>query len=216
MTSTLSYLYFMPRCADPPASILIQWNRLLFEDFIPRAWSQLLDALSRTHPSVDIFTAWPTPQSFSKCGESVYWKSFTEDLLQIVLQEGLPVWPTVGGREYQPLENVLVASPEAPLEVLTALANVGMNVCGPLPDFLFHLVSSTAEWNHRILTPDSAADTLRVSGILSNTTIWLSAHRCRLHSATLSQRLPLQAPTRRRTLVSFSNTSSPRTTSATC
>ncbi|KAJ2928408.1 hypothetical protein H1R20_g8671, partial [Candolleomyces eurysporus] len=138
--------------------ILIEWNKLLFDVFIPRAWTHLLKTITIHSPTAPIFSAWPVAQHFTE-SDSAYWASFPRNVLNTVLEEDATVWP-VTQNGYKRLQEVFVARPSTSDEVIQALADTGMSVCRP-PDHLFRMIEALPKWNHRILTPERASTTLK-------------------------------------------------------
>lgn len=141
-------------------SILIEWNKLLFDVFIPRAWTHLLKTITIHSPTAPIFSAWPVAQHFTE-SDSAYWASFPKNVLDTVLGEDATVWPVTGRDAYKRLQDVFVARPSTSDEVIQALADTGMSVCRP-PDHLFRMIEALPGWNHRILTPERASTALKV------------------------------------------------------
>ncbi|KNZ76211.1 Sacsin [Termitomyces sp. J132] len=60
----------------PTRSISIEWNKLLFEEYLPKTWTCLLSMLTNTHcglPIQNVFDVWPPPQDADQLGDSGYW-----------------------------------------------------------------------------------------------------------------------------------------------
>ncbi|RXW22295.1 hypothetical protein EST38_g3559 [Candolleomyces aberdarensis] len=141
---------------------LIEWNKLLFDVFIPRAWTHLLRTLPKHAPTTPHFSAWPVTQHFTE-SDSAYWGSFPENVLDTVLEEeDATIWPVTGQDVCKRLQDVLLARPSTSDEVIKALADTGMSICRP-PDHLFRMMEALPGWNHRILTPERASTELRVN-----------------------------------------------------
>ncbi|KAJ2928409.1 hypothetical protein H1R20_g8672, partial [Candolleomyces eurysporus] len=146
--------------------ILIKWNKILFEDFIPRAWVYLLETLAGLGAPIDILSAWPAAQSFTKCGESVYWASFPENVLKYVIETGAAVWPALGQTNYKDLHNVFFVCSKINTGTPEALARQGLSICRP-PAHIFKMVSSS-NWSHQcILTPEHASAALQATSLPS-------------------------------------------------
>jgi sacsin len=141
-------------------SILIEWNKLLFDVFIPRAWFHFLNTITVHFRTTDIFLAWPVANHFTE-SDSAYWASFPKNVLDTVLEKGAAVWPVVGQDVYKRLEDVFVARPSTSGEVIQALADTGMSICRP-PKHLFHMIEALPMRDHCILTPERASTALRV------------------------------------------------------
>ncbi|RXW22308.1 hypothetical protein EST38_g3561 [Candolleomyces aberdarensis] len=139
--------------------ILIEWNKLLFDVFIPRAWYHLLEIIAIHSPTTHIFSAWPMAKHFTE-SDSAYWASFPKTLLDIVLENDATVWPVIRQDGFKSLQDIFVACASTSDEVLEALADTGMSVCRP-PEHLFCMIEASSEWNHRILTPERASTALR-------------------------------------------------------
>ena len=153
-------------------SILIEWNKLLFDVFIPRAWSNLLNAITTHFPTAHIFSAWPVAKHFSEF-DSAYWASFPKHVLDTVLANNAAVWPAIGQDVYKRLEDVFVAYPSTSDEVIQALADTGMSVCRP-PEHLFRMIEALPDWDYRMLTPERTSDTLRVLSYFFQLTLFLT------------------------------------------
>ncbi|KZT01862.1 uncharacterized protein LAESUDRAFT_815637 [Laetiporus sulphureus 93-53] len=115
--------------------LLIEWNRVLFQTFIPRAWAALLQSLAdRADFTGDIYSAWPPPQHQGYSGESVYWQGLPEQLISTVLQEKLRVWPlklSEANEEptvFAEMNEILVAEAAVEAELLQALARARLSI----------------------------------------------------------------------------------------
>lgn len=75
--------------------MLIRWNKLLFETFIPSAWAMLLSTLLDRDGIPDIFQAWPPLQSFVDGSDSEYRHTMPRDVLKAVLETDRAVWPVM-------------------------------------------------------------------------------------------------------------------------
>ncbi|KAJ2918885.1 hypothetical protein MD484_g1553, partial [Candolleomyces efflorescens] len=145
--------------------ILIEWNKLLFDIFIPRAWSQLLRTITLHFPRIDIFSAWPVAKHFTE-SDSAYWATFPQHVLNTVLENDVAVWPAIC-QGVKRLEDVFVASASISDEVVQALVDTGVSVCRP-PDHLFAMIMALPRCDHRILTPERASVALRGFSNLGN------------------------------------------------
>ncbi|KAJ2913096.1 hypothetical protein MD484_g7329, partial [Candolleomyces efflorescens] len=140
--------------------ILVQWNKILFKVFIPRAWTCLLNTLAELDTSIDILSAWPATQSFTKCGESIYWTSFPENVLKDVIETGAAVWPILEQNGYKDLHNVFFVCSKIKNGAPEALARQGLSICRP-PAHIFRLLSES-EWKDQcLLTPEHASAALQ-------------------------------------------------------
>ncbi|KAF6756618.1 hypothetical protein DFP72DRAFT_893244 [Ephemerocybe angulata] len=147
--------------------ILVEWNKILFETFIPRAWSQLLELLATEFPAVSIFSAWPASQSSARSGEAAYWQTLPFDVLKAILANRLPVWP-VTGQGYGRLSDVFIAPPELDISISNALASAGLNICAQVPKHIYEMIRDNHSTRDRVLTPKRAADALRGNIRVSN------------------------------------------------
>ncbi|KZT01859.1 uncharacterized protein LAESUDRAFT_686116 [Laetiporus sulphureus 93-53] len=128
--------------------LLIEWNHVLFQTFIPRAWAALLQSLAdRADFTDDIYSAWPPPQHQGYSGESVYWQGLPEQLLSTVLQEKLRVWPLRHSETdekptvFAEMNEILVAEAAVEAELLQALARARLSIMQPptyIGDMLKH------------------------------------------------------------------------------
>ena len=141
-------------------SILIEWNKLLFDSFIPHSWSLLLETIPIHFPTTPIFSAWPTAKDFTE-SDNAYWSSFPMKLIDTILETEAPVWPVVAHDVYKQPRGVFFARPSTSDEVIQALADLGMSICRP-PEHLFRMIETLPNWEHRILTPERTSYTLRV------------------------------------------------------
>ncbi|KAJ2918884.1 hypothetical protein MD484_g1554, partial [Candolleomyces efflorescens] len=141
--------------------ILIEWNKLLFDVFIPRAWLQLLKTITVHFPTTDIFSAWPVTKHFTE-SDSAYWASFSKNVLDKVVENHAAVWPVVNQDVHEQLKDVFVAGPGTSKDVIHALADTGMKICHP-PDHLFRMIEALPEGKRCVLTAECASTELRAS-----------------------------------------------------
>lgn len=92
--------------------LLVEWNRLIFTEWVPRAWASLLDHLvSRpsagpSKPTFDVFQAWPSLVS-SEDGDQGYWYPLPLRLLEEAADR--VVWRLHGRcSQYSTLNDALV------------------------------------------------------------------------------------------------------------
>ncbi|KAG6915771.1 hypothetical protein DXG01_009887 [Tephrocybe rancida] len=111
--------------------ISLEWNKLLFDEYLPRAWMYLLSLLAASKIQ-DIFAAWPPPQKSNQLGDSGYWEKLPENLVAHITQTGCRVWPVFGSAGvFCELGAVLVAGAGEPDRLLDALAATGMKITRP-------------------------------------------------------------------------------------
>ncbi|KAG8972492.1 hypothetical protein FRC05_009845 [Tulasnella sp. 425] len=153
---------------------LVEWNRVIFSEFVSRAWAALLDylvALSSADSSVqpcstiNVSEAWPGPVA-SQDGDQGYWYSLPSRLLEEAAHKA--VWPLHGKRsQFSALVDVLVEEKGervAPLGALEA-CNVRLVV---VPQRVFILIKTSA-FKKTILSPESSYPYIKKnSGILSD------------------------------------------------
>ncbi|EAU81709.2 hypothetical protein CC1G_02725 [Coprinopsis cinerea okayama7 len=144
--------------------LLVEWNKLLFDIFIPRAWGHLLSSLVQTQCGTDVFKAWPLAQSISWCGESIYWNNFPHNVLSSAIEQQAQVWPVHGSSplSHKILQGVFVATTATPTEVLDILSSLGFSITRP-PAYITQMLQSQDYSNRgvKFLTPDTAATELK-------------------------------------------------------
>ncbi|TFK35891.1 hypothetical protein BDQ12DRAFT_267709 [Crucibulum laeve] len=144
--------------------VFVEWNRLLFDTYIPQAWKTLLEVVTQTNKLGNIFHAWPPAQPRTLAGDSAQWQSFPLDLVCYVVTS--PVWPlqsTPGQVEavFGVLEDseVVVAGSDVPDTVLRPLSLVGIKITRP-PRYITNLLrQASVSCTH--LTPSVAHSLLR-------------------------------------------------------
>lgn len=146
---------------------MIKWNRLLFDNYIPRVWVTFLDTLANKDEADDIFLSWPTEQrSPATSGETVYWGSLPTRVFSFIASSGLAIWPVYRSSHprYRPLEELIISEPSIPTTVLQTLADIGLQFTCP-PQYIVDVIKSAEDSRFKILTPDEAHDALLVSFI---------------------------------------------------
>jgi hypothetical protein len=142
-------------------SILVEWNKLLFDVYIPQAWMCLLTTLVEEDALSEVFRAWPPTQG-NQIGDAGYWKDLPANLLQCIIKSKARIWPVVAPRQGPPcdcldLGSVVIAARNKPdLDVLQALATFGLKITSP-PAYIYELLDGIK------LTPKNAYDILLVS-----------------------------------------------------
>jgi sacsin len=113
-------------------SVLIKWNRLLFNHYIPQGWVYLLKTLAEEASCNDIFSAWPPYCSSITSGDGIYWQDILPRTFRIVVEAELKVWPKVsseGSRTYVDLKSsLIVAQGQVDADVLAVLAALGLTL----------------------------------------------------------------------------------------
>lgn len=148
----------------------MEWNQLLFDIYIPQAWSYLLTTLIEIDGLSEVFRAWPPAQGHQN-GDAGYWKDLPVALLKCIDGFCPAIWPVVAPHSgpscnYLDLGSVAVAAPEKPgLNVLQALAVFGLKIICP-PAYIYELLDGHC----MKLTPKSAHGILLVSHPCSSNT----------------------------------------------
>ena len=147
--------------------MVIEWNKLLFSEFIPRAWRFLLEVLVQADGIIDVFHAWPSKQPVALSGDTVYWQSLPSRVLHFVLSSSSPVWPVYSYHKNSPMEykvlDRLMTSQSAIREaVLRSLTTMGLELTRP-PAYLTDDIKKLADPRYVILTPETAHDALLVN-----------------------------------------------------
>ena len=140
---------------------MVEWNKVLFEDFIPKAWARLLEVLTTDDRLTEVFRAWPPSQPKATCGDSLAWRTFPSSVFQQIISSKLAVWPVYGASAFRPLESVLVAPPAIKEEIVATLSSVGFEITRP-PGYIVDIIIAQ-EYSKVILTPKVAHMTLLVS-----------------------------------------------------
>lgn len=152
--------------------MLIRWNGLLFDHYIPQAWKLMLESLASSKKEIDIFTVWPPSQGSATSGEAVYWHSLPSHLLDYLTSSTSSTWPLYVPRKsvsptvkYLPLHLLITAEPSTSLNVLDALSLMGLHILRP-PLYIYSLIKNTEKF--RVLTPEVAHEALLVSLSISH------------------------------------------------
>ncbi|KAJ7280333.1 hypothetical protein C8J57DRAFT_1175059 [Mycena rebaudengoi] len=140
-------------------SVLVEWNRILFESFLPRTWAALLKVLLQDDHLTDVFRAWPPAQSVVFGGDNAYWQTLPAKLLACIVASKAEVWPVVAGSKqasishFADLGSALIAPSAVDETTLRALANAGLRVT-QLPDYILQLLSNSVKYT--LLSPTVA------------------------------------------------------------
>ena len=137
------------------SSLKVQWNRMLFEQFIPQAWSRLIEEMIYRELVPDIFTIWAPERSSGEI-ES-YYEKLPGQLVSFLLAANSAVWPVYDPQnppQFRSLDTLVVASPAERECVLQALAKVGVSFTRP-PKYIFELLSKSSR-KLSILNPEMA------------------------------------------------------------
>jgi hypothetical protein len=139
----------------------VEWNRVLFDTFIPSAWAHLLPVLIGDNLG-DIFQAWPQSQTLAVTGDARLWERLPVLLLEEVGRRQSAVWPTLGGtRRHLSFNDVAIAADTEDEATLNALTAAGL-VITRIPTYIVDLLRHSQLF-HMMLTPLNAHDLLCVS-----------------------------------------------------
>ncbi len=144
-------------------SIKVQWNHLLFELFIPKAWKVVLENLVSQNLVSDVFRFWPPQQNAGEV--QTYCSLLSEKLLDVLITTGSAVWPVYSAQsttlaEFRRLESLVVVAQTIPKSVLDALTSMGLSLTLP-PKYIFELIGKSPR-NPMILSPEVAHSLLLV------------------------------------------------------
>ncbi|KAF9267247.1 hypothetical protein L218DRAFT_895575 [Marasmius fiardii PR-910] len=144
--------------------VLLEWNDLLFNVYLPKLWSCLFQVLSGNAMSSLMLQAWPKPQPDVTCGDSFNWKGLPRKLAEEVVIGGYKIWPAVNGHDCFSLKEIFLLSENSRehLSMLLILANAGINV-SQIPQHLYELLSDLHKEHADItlLEPYSLAEHLK-------------------------------------------------------
>jgi len=147
------------------SSLLVEWNRIVFTEFAPRAWAELLRLLV-LRSAVNVFDAWPSVSGNNVVGDAVYWQNLPSKLLTRIAQE--EIWPVnnsdvvrLGQLKGQDHSTKLLVAPQMDNAVLLhALGQCQIYTTSP-PDHLYRLIAT--EFNINIMSPKTVYLKLQVS-----------------------------------------------------
>ncbi|KAF5350096.1 hypothetical protein D9756_009164 [Leucocoprinus leucothites] len=134
----------------------VEWNRLLFDTYVPRAWAILLEVLVRKDHIPNIFVAWPNAQVDIQSGDAVYWKKMPAHVAEHALE--LDVWPISGTNppSYQRISSLIVEERSTELEgVVAALVRTGVQITR-LPQYLTEIIVENYMNSIKVLSPEIA------------------------------------------------------------
>ncbi|KAK7696314.1 hypothetical protein QCA50_000968 [Cerrena zonata] len=135
--------------------LLPEWNRVLFDVYIPRTWSVLLTYLSRhIGDSLSIYNAWPpTPQDASG-GDPEYWNNLPVNVLLETIRVDAAIWPCIpeGVHCFSSRSEVLFGTEITPY--VSTLSDAGVYITVPPPHIvdMIRNVGEECVW----LSPQSA------------------------------------------------------------
>ncbi|KAF8330997.1 hypothetical protein F5887DRAFT_76594 [Amanita rubescens] len=140
--------------------VLIKWNSLLFDYYIPQAWSHLLKTLAEDAACKDIIRSWPPYCLSIMAGDGLYWQNILQATLNFAIRSGLAIWPKVSDtnttRYVDLTSSLVVATGELDPDVLIALSRVGLTLVQLPKTHIQFLDDSITK-----LTPHVARDQIR-------------------------------------------------------
>ncbi|KAF8344477.1 hypothetical protein F5887DRAFT_1075526 [Amanita rubescens] len=152
--------------AGSDTDVLIKWNSLLFDYYIPQAWTYLLKILAEDAICQDIFSSWPPYRLSITSGDGLYWQNILQATFHLVVNSRSVIWPKVsdkGTTTYVALNaSLVVARGQINLDILIALAWVGLTMV-QLPQSHMQLLDDSITK----LTPRVARDQIIHRGLAS-------------------------------------------------
>ncbi|KAG8925568.1 hypothetical protein FRC01_009980 [Tulasnella sp. 417] len=142
---------------DPKSRLRVEWNRIIFARFVPKAWVSLMSYLIATPQGIDVFDTWPSSKDIRADGYG-YWPAFPHVLLkEAAAQE---VWTLRSEpSSHKRLGDVLVATTALNLTLMSALEFCGVPVVIVSSNVLEIIAES--EFKGFILQPVTAISFLR-------------------------------------------------------
>jgi hypothetical protein len=139
---------------------------MLFQTFIPRTWSHLLEELVSRGLISDVFGLWPPARSSGEL--ECYYAPLSGQLVGTLLAAKAAVWPVYKlqskSTQFINLEALVVAPPTGRECILQVLTRVGLSLTRP-PRYIFELLNASE--NVRILDPEVAHRLLLVCPLCS-------------------------------------------------
>ncbi|CAA7261057.1 unnamed protein product [Cyclocybe aegerita] len=119
---------------------LIEWNRLIFDEYAPKVWADLLLKVTASLGASACWTAWPSQEYDSES----YWVDLPGALVNEVVQRGLCVFPTIAKPRFISLsDRQTLISPTNPSVSLESLASLALDVVQP-PSHIYHLLQTSS------------------------------------------------------------------------
>lgn len=148
--------------ANIESRALIEWNRLLFDTYIPAAWAGLLEILVQRDYVQNIFEAWPSPQARLQSGDYAYWKDAPYHVVKYAVTS--PIWPIIHGLDsgsHGIVTSLLVDGAPTEDSVLAALGRTGLQITQP-PPYVTQILREEYPGSVKLLTPDVVHQKLQV------------------------------------------------------
>ncbi|KAG8947691.1 hypothetical protein FRC04_010535 [Tulasnella sp. 424] len=152
--------------AGSRAEFLVEWNRVIFFEFVPKAWAALLDHLvtlssanSSVPPSsiINVLDAWPGPVA-SQDGDPGYWYPVPSRLLEEAADR--VVWPLHGKKsQFSALGDILVGEKGESVAPLASLEACSVPLV-VVPQRVYNLIK-TSVFKKTILSPETAYSQLK-------------------------------------------------------
>ncbi|KAF9446297.1 hypothetical protein P691DRAFT_776972 [Macrolepiota fuliginosa MF-IS2] len=138
---------------------LIEWNRLLFDTYIPKTWAALLEVLVQDRIET-VFNAWPSLQAEVESGDYAYWKDMPLRVAHYALEH--PVWPVFGTNppSYQVTSSLLLAEESSADGTLTVLVRAGLSIAR-IPQYLIQIILKNYTSKIKVLSPEIAYNKLQ-------------------------------------------------------
>ncbi|THH29382.1 hypothetical protein EUX98_g4793 [Antrodiella citrinella] len=141
--------------------LLVEWNKVLFEHFIPRAWGASLELLAHSCSNpLDLWQAWPPASQDTPGGDPFYWRQLVLNLTRVLIDEDRPIWPLIGSNAFARASHVLAASHDDQ-QYLSSLVTSGVQITLP-PLYVLHTMDLLGS-QERKLTPKSARKILMMN-----------------------------------------------------
>ena len=116
---------------------------MLFQTFIPRTWSLMLEELVSRGLVSDVFTFWLPERSSGEL--ECYYAPLCEQLVNTLVAANAAVWPVYDFQnQFRSIKALVVAPPTEGVCVLQALASVGISLTRP-PKYIFEHLSNSSE-----------------------------------------------------------------------
>ncbi|KAF8205699.1 hypothetical protein K438DRAFT_1818327 [Mycena galopus ATCC 62051] len=131
--------------------LLVEWNRAIFNEFLPATWTALLRVLVDEDEVKDIWSAWPVTSG------SGYWSKILPNLMTRVWDSDVfPLFQNAG--RHVSLSSALIASDDDDINILRALTSAGLAIV-KLPQYLRNVLPPAS--HNRLLHPISVSDALK-------------------------------------------------------
>ncbi|XP_006457065.1 hypothetical protein AGABI2DRAFT_181424 [Agaricus bisporus var. bisporus H97] len=140
--------------------VLVKWNYLLFDTYIPRAWAALLEYLVKEHIVSSIFDAWPISQAKVHSGDYVYWKDMPLHVTKYALK--LPVWPVYKSdpQLYQHISSLVIEDRSLDESTLRAFVHTELPMTRP-PLYITEIIRDKFARLVEFLSPEVASNKLQ-------------------------------------------------------